>query len=176
MYYYLSLGTNIEPEVNALRMLEALCSEFGKIICFPFIYSEPEAIKSKNRFLNSAVIIICDQPITNVKARLNQIETQLGRDRTDPDKSIKDRTADIDIVTTSDRIDFTLFHVPQVSYISNSIYGKGKLANLGPLASTKGPTTIDLDRDTGNIRVIHNTQNSLIDGQESSFSFQQSLV
>ncbi len=163
MFYYLSLGTNIQPEENAANMVTMLAKEFGPLITYPFVYTEPENIATKNLFLNSLAIVYSSLPQDDIKTRLNHIEEQLGRDRDDPDKSTKDRTADIDILGKSaDQINDFFSHYTE-SYIINIAHlNEGsKVFTLPVLASTERPTTIDFDRASGNIRIVDNGTNRL---------------
>jgi 2-amino-4-hydroxy-6-hydroxymethyldihydropteridine diphosphokinase len=101
-YYYLGLGSNIDPFNNVPRMLEALQGLSPQLAISTIIGSRPKGMISNNPFLNLAVRIQSDLSPEALKAQFNAIETALGRDRTDPNRSYKDRTADIDI----------LFHTP----------------------------------------------------------------
>ncbi len=117
MYYYLSIGTNIEPEMNAVRISTALAHAFGQFALYPFIYTAPVNMQSKKVFLNSLAIIHSDLDAKAVKHELNIIEMQLGRDRQDPMRSEKDRTADIDILAAHPLYDESLFLEQDAPYI-----------------------------------------------------------
>ena len=165
MYYYLSIGTNIHPEKNAANIVKKLSAKFGPIVIYPFIYTQPEQMDTKNRFLNSVAIVCSNMDKGEVKQILNQIEIDLGRDRNDPDKSIKDRTADIDILGSAVINNNNFFSIFQESYIRNVIIEDFSGVDLGDwgLPTTQGATTVNFDSTTGHISVINNTHNSLID-------------
>lgn len=100
--YYLGLGSNIEPYTNVPRMLEALQRLSPELAVSSIISTQPKGIVTQKRFLNLAARIKSDLSPEALKAQFNTIERLLGRDRSDPNRSFKDRTADIDI----------LFHTP----------------------------------------------------------------
>jgi 2-amino-4-hydroxy-6-hydroxymethyldihydropteridine diphosphokinase len=107
-YYYLGLGSNLDPYTNVPRMLEALQGLTPELVVSSIIGSQPKGMISNKRFLNLAARIQSELSPEALKAQFNAIEGLLGRDRTDPNRSFKDRTADIDI----------LFHTPlTVKYI-----------------------------------------------------------
>ena len=178
MYFYLSIGTNIEPEKNAVKIIQSLVECYGRLTLFPFIYSEPEDISSKAVFLNSVAIISSPDSEQNVKDSLNKIETKLGRQRDDPLRGMKDRTADIDILLTAENINYEYFFQFDKHYIKAPVLAIGKQADLSlyGLASFQGATTIDLDASTGNIRVFDYTDDRLVNRQKSPLSLKQSLV
>ncbi|WP_299798426.1 2-amino-4-hydroxy-6-hydroxymethyldihydropteridine diphosphokinase [uncultured Shewanella sp.] len=157
MYYYLSIGTNIAPELNAVRITSALCQRFGVVIGFPFIYTEPIGIESEHRFLNSLAVVESAKGPDEVKLVTNLIETSLGRDREASDCSLVDRVADIDIVTYSEILDFSLFLSSRESYVSSLLTVEPSryvdLSQYG-LPSTDGPTAINFNAGSGNIVVI----------------------
>ncbi|RTR30174.1 2-amino-4-hydroxy-6-hydroxymethyldihydropteridine diphosphokinase [Shewanella atlantica] len=172
MFYYLSIGTNITPELNAVRITSALCQSFGDVIGFPFIYTEPVGIESEHRFLNSLAIVESAKEPGDIKLMTNAIETSLGRDRTALDCSRVDRVADIDIVTCSDRLDFSLFLSSSESYVSSLLTVEKSLyvdlTRYG-LPSTDGPTAINFNAGSGNIMVIEQESHGLKDRHIATF-------
>lgn len=172
MFYYLSIGTNITPELNAVRMTSALCQHFGGVIGFPFIYTEPVGIESEHRFLNSLAVIESAKELGDIKRVTNSIETSLGRDRTAIDCSLVDRVADIDIVTCSEELDFSLFLSSQESYVSSLLtVDQSRYVDLTQygLPPTNGPTAINFNARSGNIMIIEQESHSLKDWHITSF-------
>lgn len=167
MYYYLSLGSNIEPKTNAVSMLTALIKNYGAITSYPFYRTKPEKIISEYPFLNSLAVIRTELDREQLKNELNQIETSLGRDRNDPQKSIKDRSADIDILGSSATFNSEFYKAYDEPYINLELLAHEKKVSLERygLPTTEGATTIDLDATTGNIRII----DSAFDRQENRF-------
>ncbi len=169
-YYYLSLGTNIDPEVNSAKMLNLLLKEFGALVSYPFIYTQPEKIESPHIFLNSVAIVLSSLDKVSLKAHLNAIEISLGRDRDDPDRSIKDRPADIDILGVNDCLDIDYFANFTEPYINICDRDKGDFVDMRPfgLPRTEGPTPIHFDAGSGNISVLDEAINRLEDWHKAA--------
>ena len=97
-WYYLSLGSNINPHENVKCMLDRLLQISKRIDISRIIETEAKGFDSKRSFLNLAARIQTSLSPLELKKQLNQIETDLGRDRNDPLSKKKDRVADIDIL------------------------------------------------------------------------------
>lgn len=97
--YYLSVGSNIKPSQNVPKIIKALLDINASLIISRVVETEPVGICSSNRFLNCIVRLETHLLPHPLKQSLNHIEEMLGRDRTDPLKKVKDRTADIDILS-----------------------------------------------------------------------------
>ncbi len=98
MKYLCSLGSNIDPEMNIHHAKQQLRTLSGDCLFRQNIATKPVDIATNNGFLNALFII--DTPLSSdeLKQQFNQIEEALGRDRSDPERSKKDRTIDIDIL------------------------------------------------------------------------------
>lgn len=166
MYYYLSIGTNIHPKENAVAIVKALCLAFENVTLYPFICTSPEDMTSQNSFLNSVAIITSPNNIKDIKLTLNRIETNLGRDRQDPDRSTKDRPADIDILSQSTDLDPVQFEKFGQKYIKNAYLMTSKPVDLTKhgLTALKGPSTVHLDCRSSNIVIRHQHQYRLENG------------
>lgn len=147
MYYYLSIGTNINPEFNAAQIIHCLAREFSAIRYFPFVYTEPQGMQTELTFLNSAAIIESNLPPSEFKSRLNAIETELGRDRNDPLRSKKDRTADIDILGTEEDLDLLFFNQFKETYIRGVVAPEAH-SQFADLSRYGLPDSPHLDRDS----------------------------
>jgi 2-amino-4-hydroxy-6-hydroxymethyldihydropteridine diphosphokinase len=99
---YLSLGSNIEPELNLPRAVRSLL-KYGEIRKVSRAW-ESEAVGSDGPdFLNACVLFLTPLSQTEVKEQIiHSIETQLGRKRT-ADKYAA-RTIDIDIVLFDEQL------------------------------------------------------------------------
>ncbi len=170
MYYYLSIGSNINPKENSVRIITSMLKHFGPLVAYPFVRTIPDKIITKNSFLNSVAIVRSSLEPDEFKRILNSIETSLGRDRNDPEKSIKDRTADIDILGYGADIDTKYFDNFKEPYINFNPYTTLDFENMEPLGlpSTKGATTIYFDSGSGHIRVLDNTGERLEDWHKST--------
>jgi 2-amino-4-hydroxy-6-hydroxymethyldihydropteridine diphosphokinase len=96
--FILGIGTNIDPEHNAARMLDRLSAQFGRILISRCYYTDPVGIATSHPFVNCCVYIQSDLSWSECKAACVGIEIALGRDRSDPCCKTRDRPADIDIV------------------------------------------------------------------------------
>lgn len=100
---FVALGSNIEPEEflpEATRRLHSL----GQMKSVSAAYqSKPIGEREQPDFLNAAVLLTVADGPAKLQARLREIETDLGRVRTE-DKYAS-RTIDLDIVLLGDRVD-----------------------------------------------------------------------
>lgn len=95
--YLCSMGANIAPEKNFERAQQSV-AQLGSVHFSSARYTQPVAIVTEHDFLNALFIIECELNAEQLKERFNSIEEQLGRDRSDPLSSEKDRPMDIDIL------------------------------------------------------------------------------
>jgi len=124
--YSIGIGTNINPRTNICMIFRRLFIISSIIHISRIIETEPVGIESKNIFLNCCACIYSNYDYRELKYQLNGIEEQLGRDRNDKSRKIKDRPADIDI----------LFYIPKgTSFIS---------ADKIPQASYVRPILVEL--------------------------------
>ncbi len=96
--FLLGIGSNLDPGANVPRILGGLAEAFGELYISSVRPTAPEGMRTANSFLNLAAFVPTERPEAEVKSLFNAIEEGLGRDRSDPDKKIKDRPADIDIL------------------------------------------------------------------------------
>jgi len=97
-YYFLSLGSNINPEENVWHMLDKLHDYFGSFDISKIEETSAIGFESESKFLNLCVRINTELDKEALKALLVQIEIDLGRDRENPESKTSDRPADIDIL------------------------------------------------------------------------------
>lgn len=98
--YLLGIGSNIEPHQNITHIIQCLLAAFPTLIVSRVLELPPIGMNSQHDFLNIVVFIETDSPELELKTICNTIEIQLGRDRNDPHRKTKDRTADLDILAT----------------------------------------------------------------------------
>ncbi len=98
---YLSLGSNIQPEIHLRKALDLL-RKLGNVPSSSSVW-ESEAVGSDGpNFLNVCILFLTDLPVERLKAEVVQpVETALGRIRT-KDK-FAPRTIDIDIMMVDGR-------------------------------------------------------------------------
>lgn len=98
----IALGSNIAPELHlprALRMLE----ESERVLALSRVYeTEPVGAPGTPRFLNAAVLVETRRPAAELRQRLREIESCLGRVRTE-DRNAP-RPIDLDIALIEGRV------------------------------------------------------------------------
>jgi 2-amino-4-hydroxy-6-hydroxymethyldihydropteridine diphosphokinase len=163
--YILGIGTNIEPEANALRIVEELTARFGEVLVSRFYYTSPVGMTSGRRFINFCAFIRTPIDAEACKAICVEIETSLGRDRGAPHCKTADRPADIDILAPLPGDKRTAREIAGVDYllqptreILSLIDGgarmprpRGELCVLPSLANA--PAAVDRD-DRAGLKVV----------------------
>jgi len=100
---FIALGSNIQPEHHLPAAISQLQS-VGRMQAVSRAYqSKPVGGKRQPDFLNAAVLMSVTEEPAKVRALLREIETALGRVRTE-DKYAS-RTIDLDLVLLGDRVD-----------------------------------------------------------------------
>ena len=92
---YLSLGSNIEPEMNLALAFSALRGRFGEVRFSPVYRTASVGFESAD-FLNAAAIVETRLDPQALDAWLHAYEDAAGRDRSGP--RFSDRNIDIDLV------------------------------------------------------------------------------
>lgn len=95
--YLLGIGTNLDPERNALRIVERLVARFGRILLSRLYATAPVGMASGRTFLNFCAFAATELEPAAMKALCVGIEVELGRDRSHPGSKTRDRPADIDL-------------------------------------------------------------------------------
>lgn len=98
MFYFCSLGSNIDPATNVCRAIEAVVTQVAPLTLSPLIQTEPHGMQSAQPFYNALFWFESTQDAIAIKQLFNRIEEALGRNRNDPDKKTKDRPIDLDIL------------------------------------------------------------------------------
>lgn len=96
--FFIGIGSNIQPNHNFPQIMTKLVKEFGKLQLSRVIYTTPVGMTSKHLFLNAVLYLECELRPEQLKETFNCIEISLGRDRCDPQRNVKDRLADLDIL------------------------------------------------------------------------------
>jgi 2-amino-4-hydroxy-6-hydroxymethyldihydropteridine diphosphokinase len=100
--YVISLGSNINPEINIgkakaeLKKLSVVIAESN------FIFTKPLFFLDQPDFLNGVILIRSDMNIPTLKDSLVLIEKKLGRVK-DYDKN-GPRTIDLDIIVSNNKV------------------------------------------------------------------------
>jgi 2-amino-4-hydroxy-6-hydroxymethyldihydropteridine diphosphokinase len=98
---YVSAGSNIEPEHNLVRALDALESTYGTLRVSPAYRNKPFGFEGAD-FINLVVGFTTDEPVERVRAGLQKIEALCDRPPNAPKWAA--RTMDLDILLYGDAI------------------------------------------------------------------------
>jgi 2-amino-4-hydroxy-6-hydroxymethyldihydropteridine diphosphokinase len=97
----LSLGSNLEPELNLRSAIAALRARFG-YVKLSRVYRTRAVGFDGGDFLNAAAVVETDLEPEALDAWLHALEDAHGRDRSGP--RFGDRTLDVDLVLYDERI------------------------------------------------------------------------
>ncbi|MBI3314042.1 MAG: 2-amino-4-hydroxy-6-hydroxymethyldihydropteridine diphosphokinase [Candidatus Omnitrophica bacterium] len=101
MIFFLSLGSNIEPEKNIPRSLELLKKQLQVEKISSVYETEPVGPAGDKKFWNLALSIRSDDDRKTFGSNLRKLEEALGRKR-DPVNKFLPRTIDIDLLPQPD--------------------------------------------------------------------------
>lgn len=96
--YFVGIGSNINPQFNIGCILNELLEISPLIHISRIIETEPIGLLVPHKFLNLCVCIYSTTEEHALKLQFNEIETKLGRDRTDINRKDKSRVADLDVL------------------------------------------------------------------------------
>ncbi len=145
--YFIGIGSNIHPEHNIPLIVDRLAHRFRRLAISPCIHTHPVGISSHNDFINAVILIETREDKHQIKAFFNQVEAELGRDRSDADKKIKDRTADIDILweIASGTTRLSEDAIPHEVYLHAAFIALARDLELLPTTLATAPlTTVEL--------------------------------
>ncbi|WP_339798799.1 2-amino-4-hydroxy-6-hydroxymethyldihydropteridine diphosphokinase [uncultured Marinobacter sp.] len=106
-WYLCGLGSNIRPDENLPQAVARLAARYGPIWLSAVIHTRPEGMSTPNPFLNALAVFASELSPEQLKAELNALEEAMGRDRSDPMSSRKDRPIDVDILEVRRQRAFT---------------------------------------------------------------------
>lgn len=171
MYYVISIGSNIQPEQHVASAVSALAKNFGSLYLFQRVYTQAQLVESNHVFINSVLVLNSTLTATELKTELCLIEELLGRDRSDPQRSVKDRSCDLDIIcclqTWSEvwKTDLTESYVRQVF----DPVSKQAPIQLGCQLFSERPAAIYFQAEAGDKFVVDQKTDALINWLETSF-------
>jgi 2-amino-4-hydroxy-6-hydroxymethyldihydropteridine diphosphokinase len=99
--YLVGIGSNIEPDDNISKIIDLILNYFPNLHLSRVLRIPPIGMNSHRDFLNMVIFIETDMVEKDLKTICNNIEQKLGRDRNDPARKMKDRSADLDILTAA---------------------------------------------------------------------------
>ena len=163
MWYLCGLGSNIAPEHNLPQAVARLARLFGRVSLSPVVRTAPQGMASDNSFLNALAVFQSDLPPDRVKQHLNELEESLGRDRSDPDSSVRDRPIDVDILESRDRPGFSGQAITEDYYrrllAGEAVRGEPLVLDGRPLG--EAPATVDWNQGAGDEIVVQQGDNLL---------------
>lgn len=171
MYFWISVGSNIEPEHNMGRALEAISEIAPMWWLYPPAYTQPIGIPTTACFINTVLVLYAPKTPDTLKTGFEQTEIRLGRDRDDPDSSRKDRVCDIDILAQDAHFSLETQQSIEEPYLQPVLQGVAPPAPVEVFDSglPQRPSTVYLDGRTRHIRVLDNGPQPLIDWVETTF-------
>ncbi|CAI3802920.1 2-amino-4-hydroxy-6-hydroxymethyldihydropteridine diphosphokinase [Rheinheimera sp. MM224] len=171
MYYVISIGSNIQPEQHVAAAISLLVQDFGSLYLYQRVYTQAQLVESNRVFINSVLVLSSTLTATELKAQLCHIEESLGRDRSDPKRSIKDRSCDLDIIchlelwSESWKTDLTESYVQQVFDPAS----KQAPIQLGCQLFSERPAAIYFQAQASDKFIVDQKPDALINWLETSF-------
>ena len=171
MYYVISIGSNIQPEQHVAAAVSALAKNFGSLYLYQRVYTQAQLVESNHVFINSVLVLRSVLPATELKVQLCRIEELLGRDRSDPKRSVKDRSCDLDIICHLDLWSEAWKTELTESYIQQVFDPASKQApiQLGCQLFSERPAAIYFQAEAGDKFVVDQKPDALINWLETSF-------
>ena len=165
MIYLGSIGSNLQPQTHVPRAVAELAELGSWLRLSAVIFTLPAAMSSAHRFANALFLLDCPLDGVALKARFNALEGGHGRDRSDPARSVKDRTLDLDLLAAAPTL--AALGEPQLPEYLQPLWPG--LCRGQPLAGLEllplrwaglefghRPATIYRDAGTGQITVVEN--------------------
>lgn len=171
MYYVISIGSNIQPEQHVAAAVSALVKSFGSLYLYQRVYTQAELVQSNHVFINSVLVLNSQLSGTDLKTELCRIEELLGRDRSDPERSIKDRSCDLDIICHLQSWSEVWKTELTESYVQQVFDPTSKQApiQLGCQLFSERPAAIYFQAQAGDKFIVDQKPDALINWLETSF-------
>lgn len=170
MYYVISIGSNIQPELHVAAAVSILAELFGSLYLYQRVYTQAQSVESNHVFVNSVLVLQSRLEQIELKAQLCRIEEQLGRDRTDPRRSVKDRSCDLDIICAQSEWSEAWKTTLTESYIQQVFDPASKQApiQLGCQLFSERPAAIYFQTEASDKFIIDQKPDALINWLETS--------
>jgi 2-amino-4-hydroxy-6-hydroxymethyldihydropteridine diphosphokinase len=171
MYYVISIGSNIQPEQHVATAVSTLTKIFGSIYIYQRVYTQAELVESNHVFINSVLVLRSELTATQLKSELCRVEELLGRDRSDPRRSVKDRSCDLDIIWHQQVWSEVWQTELTESYIQQVFDPASKQApiQLGCQLFSERPAAIYFQAEAGDKFIIDQKPDALINWLEAGF-------
>ncbi len=179
MWYLCGLGSNIEPEQNLVTTVTRLLECHGSLWLSPVIHTRPRGIETDRPFLNALAVVFSPLSPEQLKEHFNRLEESLGRDRSDPLSSRKDRPIDVDILEYSESGRFLGEGIDEPYYrrLFDGQTEHSVRASLTVAGHTLGQASATIHRDlrAGDEIVVHQGQQLHNHTVKASLAGQQGL-
>lgn len=171
MYYVISIGSNIQPEHHVAAAVSTLAKSFGSLYLYRRVYTQAELVESNHVFINSVLVLSSDLSATQLKTELCRIEELLGRDRSDPLRSVKDRSCDLDIIWYQQAWSEVWQTALTESYIQQVFDPASKQApiQLGCQLFSERPAAIYFQAEASDKFIIDQKPDALVNWLEAGF-------
>lgn len=178
-WYYLSLGSNVQPDLHLGQTLRTLSQEFGPLLVLPVVRTQPCNMASPHAFLNTLVVLRSGLGWQALKQYFNRLEEKAGRDRSDPDRANKDRPLDIDILDQSTQLSLAPFQASTEPYCLASLQalkGNDPSTPCVPLHIGSQPlsghsaATVHAHYSSGHVFIVEDTIDTLLERFEAAFN------
>lgn len=171
MYYVISIGSNIQPEHHVAAAVSMLAKSFGSLYLYQRVYTQAQLVESNHVFINSVLVLNSTLTASELKTQLCHIEESLGRDRSDPQRSVKDRSCDLDIICCQELWSEAWKTALTESYVQQVFDPVSKQApiQLGCQLFSERPAAIYFQAQAGDKFIVDQKPDALINWLETSF-------
>lgn len=165
-WHYLSLGSNLAPQQHLAQALYTLSRSFGAVLLLPVVQTAPVHMHSTNSFLNTLAVVPSSRSALELKGFFNQLEEQAGRDRSDPQRGMKDRALDIDMIASTTELSLLPFQGCPEPYCQASLNAlwpqKSSIPKCVPLTLPSSPTCYLSGQQAATIYAHHGGRHILV--------------
>jgi 2-amino-4-hydroxy-6-hydroxymethyldihydropteridine diphosphokinase len=100
-YYLVGLGSNLEPELNITKAYQEIALQVSILDHSPVLINPPCGTSFQFTFHNQILLIQSEHSSAHLKALFEHIEISMGREPKSPERRLRDRPIDIDILAQS---------------------------------------------------------------------------
>ena len=104
-YYLVGLGSNLEPEFNITKAHQEIALQVSILDHSPILINPPCGTSFQFTFHNQILLIQSEHSSAHLKALFERIEISMGREPKSPERRLRDRPIDIDILAQSDSME-----------------------------------------------------------------------
>ena len=183
--YFLGLGSNIEPERHFSTAISRLQAEFGRLLVWPIVETDPFDIPTERAFYNTLVVLLSAWPPATMKSWTNALEVSCGRNRRDPLCSQKDRPLDIDILAQQSKPQLSIvaqFREPYMQSVLQAatalpVLTAGRCHSIEIAGQPLGQraATVDTDHAGGHIVIVEDSVDSLFQSFKAALHSEECL-